>query len=351
MRMRVIAHHHRDARRARRRNGLEGILAQPLRLLDELRREAARLHFGDELEDAERRHEHDPALRHAVEHRRSAVERLAVLDRVDARIHRQLDAGEAFGVRRDAEALPVRFLDDRLDLGPRHLSGLHRLAGHGEGAGRHDLDQVGALLDLLAHGLAHLVGSVRLAVHRREQAPAGRGGGYDLAAQQQPRAGAQLRADRLALREQLAAVAAEVARSRDAAREHGPGCGRLRVGPYIRLVRKLAAGRGRERQAAEVDVGVDQARHDRAPTGVDDAVAIRGHVAVDHLGDDSVADQHGRALARRPSGSVDEAPAHEGEVAHSERRCAIEIRCQRHGAQTFAGGSGGCASLPRLLDG
>ena len=85
-------------------------------------------------------------------------------------------------------------------------------------------------------------------------------------------------------------------------------------------------------------MGVDQARHDRAPTGVDDAVAIRGHVAVDHLGDESVADQHGRALARRPSGSVDEAPAHEGEVTHSERRCAIEIRCQRHVRTDLRGG-------------
>ena len=233
-------------------------------------------------------------------------------------------------MRGDAEALPVRLLDDRLDLGRRHLRGLDGLAGHGERAGRHDLDQVGALLDLLAHGLAHLVGPVGLAVHRREEAAAGRGRRHDLAAQQQARAGAQLRADRAPQGEQLAAVAAEVARSRDAALEHRPRGGRLRVGPHVRLVGELAARRGRQREAAEVDVGVDQARHDRAPAGVDDAVAVGRDGAVGDLGDDPVADQHGRALARRAAGSVDEAPAHEREVALAERRCAIEIRCQRH---------------------
>ena len=229
----------------------------------------------------------------------------------------------------------MRLLDDRLDFRRRHLCGLYRLAGHGECARRHDLDQVRALLDLLAHCLAHLVGAVGLAIHRREEPAAGRGRRDDLAAQHEARPGAQLRPDRPAQGEQLATVAAEVARRRDAALEHRARGGRLSVGPHIRLVGELAARRGRQREAVEVHVGVDQPRHHRAPAGVDDAVAVGGDFPVGDLGDDPVADQHGRALARRPAGSVDHAPAHERKPALADRRRAVEIGCPHHARTTL----------------
>ena len=97
--MRVEAHDHRDAGRARSGHGLARVRAQPRSLVDELRREAAgQLALCDELEHAQRGDEHDPPLGHAVEHSGRAVQRLAVLDRVHAGVDGELDAGQALGM-------------------------------------------------------------------------------------------------------------------------------------------------------------------------------------------------------------------------------------------------------------
>ena len=77
-------------------------------------------------------------------------------------------------------------------------------------------------------------------------------------------------------------------------------------------------------------VGVDQAGHDRAPTGGDDPVAVGGDFAVDDLADDPVADQHGRALARRRAGSVDKTPAHDREISLAHWRRTVEFCCPNH---------------------
>ena len=346
VRVRVEAHDDRDAGCARRGDGRVGILAQALGLLDEHRGEAAGLHLGDEIEDAQRGHERDAPFGHAGQQVGCAVQLLTVLDRVDAGFHREPDAGESLGVGSDAKALPVRLLDDRLELGGRHLRWLHGLARHRQRPRRHDLDQVGALLDLLAHCLAHLVGPVGLAVHVGEEPATGRRGGDDLAAQHEARPGAQLRTDRAAQREQLTAVGAEVARGRDAAGEHRARGIRLTVRAHVRLVRELAARRGREADAAEVDVRVDQSRQDRAARDVDRCESGRHGATVGDRGDHACLDQHARAHARLAAAAVEDTAADQGEPAVARRRSAVEVGRANHSVPPGAHDSAAGSSFP-----
>ena len=192
-------------------------------------------------------------------------------------------AGHALAVRGDAVAHAVRLLDEHAHLVARELRGVGILELDRAGAGRHDLDEVGAVAHLLAHGLADLVGAVGLAVHAGEEAAAGRGRRDDPAAGQDARAVERPVAHRLARLDEQVVVAADVAERRDAhaqqlaedLRDHV----RRRPGPDLlgaRLVGGLAevAGAGRR-----VLVGVDQARHQRAPLDVDHARALGRRLA------------------------------------------------------------------------
>ena len=80
----------------------------------------------------------------------------AVLDAVDPGPDAGADAGVAVGVRRHAQAVAVGLVDDGVQL----LVGVLLAPGGGaerhDAARRRDLDQLGAVLDLVAHGLAHL---------------------------------------------------------------------------------------------------------------------------------------------------------------------------------------------------
>ena len=171
---------------------------------------------GHAVEAAERRHQHLAVARHALEQVGSLVEVHAVLDRVDALLDRDLGAGHALAVRRDAVAHAMRLLDQHAHLLARQLGGIGILELDRAGAGRHHLDEVGAVADLLAHGLADLVGAVGLAVHAGEEAPAGAGGRDDAAAGQHPRPGEGAVAHRLARLDEQIVVAADVAERRDA---------------------------------------------------------------------------------------------------------------------------------------
>ena len=82
-------------------------------------------------------------------------------------------AVKALGVGGYADPQPVGLVDDRVQLLGGHLRRLGILDQHRARAGRHQLDEVGAAAQLLAHRLAHVLGAVGLAVHRGEDAPPG----------------------------------------------------------------------------------------------------------------------------------------------------------------------------------
>ena len=84
----------------------------------------------------------------------------AVLDRVDAGFERRLDPVLSMRVRRDLAAEHVRRIDDRLHLLGEHLliQSAGDVAVHAARCG--ELDDVGALRDLLAHRAAAFVRAV-----------------------------------------------------------------------------------------------------------------------------------------------------------------------------------------------
>ena len=96
------------------------------------------------------------------------MQRQPVLDRVDAGLDREPRSLEPLGMRCDANAQPVRLVDDRLDLLARELRGLGILALHRACARRHELHEVGAAAKLRADRAAHLPRPVGLVVHRPE---------------------------------------------------------------------------------------------------------------------------------------------------------------------------------------
>ena len=99
----------------------------------------------------------------------ASVEEAAVLDGVDAGFNSQLRREVAVGVGSDFSLPLVRFGDDRgqlLGRQLRHVDGI----GLGEHAARGaDLDDVGAPLHLVAHGLAALVGAIADTFNRARQ--------------------------------------------------------------------------------------------------------------------------------------------------------------------------------------
>ena len=171
---------------------------------------------GHAVEAADRRHEHLAVARHALEQIGALVEVHAVLDRVDALLDRDLGARHALAVRGDAVAHAVRLLDEDAHLLARQLRGVGILELDRARAGRHDLDEVGAVAHLLAHRLADLVGAVGLAVHAGEEAAARAGGRDDPAAGEHARAVEGAVAHRLARLDEQVVVAADVAERRDA---------------------------------------------------------------------------------------------------------------------------------------
>ena len=87
-----------------------------------------------------------------------------MLDRVDAGADRDLRPFGAMGMSGRLLAQPVGFVDDGVHLLLRDLRRVH-LVGEGEhAAGGADLDDVGAVLDLEAYGVAELVRAARNAV-------------------------------------------------------------------------------------------------------------------------------------------------------------------------------------------
>ena len=91
---------------------------------------------------------------------RVVVDQEAVLDAVDTGRDRVLDRVGAVRVRGDAQPAPVRLVDDRAQLLIRIMLRARWSRQRHHPARAADLDQLGAVLDLVAHRLADLVDPV-----------------------------------------------------------------------------------------------------------------------------------------------------------------------------------------------
>ena len=286
-------------------------------------------------------------------------------------VDRELGAGQPLGVRGNPVAEPVRLLDERRDLLAGHLRGIRVLELDRARAGRHQLDEVRAVAELLAHGAADVVRAVGLAVHPGEEAPARARRGDDPPAGQQARPAERAEPHRLARLDDRAAEGADVAHGRHPAAQ-GLGevgrddmrgrAGQQRLGALVRL-RQLGL---------DVRMRVDEPRHQRAPLEVDrrGVAGRRVRGARDEL-DPAVADEHRRALARRRAravqqarvgqpegrrarrGSCEEGRQARGHAPHSTSRRrgyaggAVEARCTSAGATRTRARSGalGCPAI------
>ena len=210
-----------------------------------------------------------------------------------ARMHARMP-GVAVRVRRDLEPGAVRFVDDRVELFVGVLLRAREPAVRHHAARRGDLDEAGAVLDLVAHRLAHLGHAVRDALldaqrhdvgpepleHRRVEVAAGRrdrvAGGHEA------RAVDPAVVDRARERdvEQVAAglhEQAEVARGREAREQRRAAvqraAQRAERGVVLHVAALVPAARpaqehvelhvhepGQQRDVAEVDLG-RAARH------------------------------------------------------------------------------------------
>ncbi len=122
---------------------------------------------------------------------RLVIDEKAVLDAVDPGGDSVLDRVGAVGVGGDAQPAAVRLVDDRAQLLVRIVLCAWRTRQRHHSARAADLDQLGAVFDLVAHRLANLVDSVGDAFfnrqfqhvrcergeHRRVKMPAGRRNG------------------------------------------------------------------------------------------------------------------------------------------------------------------------------
>ena len=224
-------------------------------------------------------------------------------------------------MRSDADPEPVRLVDERGELGPGQLGGLGVLADDGACAGRHHLDEVRASPELLADSLAHVVRAVGLAVHRPEDATAGRRRRDDPRAREDARAGEDAELDGLAERDRLVVHAADVPHGGDPRLEE-----RLRalcedVVADLARTRELAVERASRAEARSADVvaqqmdmGVDETGKQRSPGDVDRPVG-RSPGRVADVRDPSVSEGDDDAVARWRAGAVDETCAPEDELA------------------------------------
>ena len=121
-----------------------------------------------------------------------------MLESVRAAGDRRLAAGQPLGVRRQPETHPVRLIGHgrQLRLGQLERIGVLQLVR--AGAGRHDLDEIGACPDLLADRPAHVIRAVGLPVHVAIETAARGSGRDDPAAGQQSGTAERAVAHRLA---------------------------------------------------------------------------------------------------------------------------------------------------------
>ena len=205
------------------------------------------------------------------------VRERAVLDAVDARLDRVEDALERVGVRGDGLEAVVGHLHGSPQLVEPVLDGPGVLGLRREhGAGRHHLDEVGAVRELAPDRPPHLVRPIGHLVHPRVVRDRGGGDGQEAAREEEPRPGDLSAVDGLPDGHLDVVPAADVP-GRGDARGQGPPCRRRgeqrdgSVGAGGRAGRvRLIGGLG------EVDVAVDQPGQQPAAVEVDDGVVGRG---------------------------------------------------------------------------
>ena len=202
-----------------------------------------------------------------------------MLDRAHAGADRALDGFRRIGVGKHVTAKGLRLFDGGRDFVLRELQAVERVPRRGHAAGDEDLDLVCALAELFAHGLAHVAHAVGC-LHQERQRVAALAGRLTC----RPAAGVAVaagHADGASRNEEAWAVngavfdslpyapvrAAGVPDGREATAQHVlEQLGRFRGHEGQRVVLELAHG---EFHDEDVDVAVDEARHQSAAAEVD----------------------------------------------------------------------------------
>ena len=239
-----------------------------------------------------------------------------MLDRGDAGLQAVGDTVATHGVGGRAAAGLARLLDGGAHLVERELGRIGLDARGHDPAGGEDLDDVGAGLELLAHGLARVVGTIGLAA---DQVPAVAARHADaLAGAQHARAGDEPLPDGVAHAQLGVLATAEVAHGGDAGLHRLPGAQRgLDDGQRLGVTLQAGGGIGLATEA-EVHVHVDEAGQEREAVQAQRGAGRRLGGA-HHRADAAVLDDDGAAGHRRRPGAVEQQRAGEDRALHAER--------------------------------
>ena len=218
---------------------------------------------------AEGRHQIGAALGHEAVGGLVAI--AAMLDGAAAGLDRVADALIGMGMSGNMGQVVARDGDGRGDLLRPVLDRIGLLVfRRGDGAGGENLDQVGALGQLLAGGFLHLLGAVGLLIHATVVGRGGGGDGQDFPGAIEPRSFNQPVADGFAHGDLVIVPAAHFARRGDAAHQQAPrrpGCiDRDLAGQRIH---PEPAGVGSVGRHADMDVAVEEAGQQEGPIHVD----------------------------------------------------------------------------------
>ena len=235
-----------------------------------------------------------------------------MLDRIDAGDHGTTDRLGAVGMGGHAEAVVVRSGDHGLDLGDRHLRVVRAAAFVEDAARGHDLDQVGAVLVVLAHRLPGIGRRIDDAVLRagvalqvpaeaiaRIGVPAGRAD--RLARAEDARARHHAAVDRVAQGDRGIFAVAEIAHGGEAGLERAPGVDGAGDGVVGRVHAELVAVGRLAELHGQVGVAIDQAGQAGHAGMIDDAhVGGRDVAGLDRL--DAFVDDDDRGRAEQFAG-------------------------------------------------
>ena len=293
--------------------------------------EAATAHQLGEADGEElARHEEGAELDHALDGH--GVHSVAVVDDVDAGIERHVDGLAVGDVAAHQHAALVRRLDPRRDLLRSHF-GLLARGDRAVPARDEHLDDLGALLDLLAHGEPEAVGTVGTVD--------GAAGAHVPVPREALVTGVARRADVTAARHQSGAGEHTLGDGRLHGRVDGEGCpcadrpgepapqqqfevmGRPHGLQRRRLFEPEGGRLGAELVIGGVEVAAHHARHHRAPTQIHDPVVRTGlhGRAGPHHGDAAVLDHHGGAGAGtvgiKDGGVAQDQPGHGDQISRA----------------------------------
>ena len=241
------------------------------------------------------------------------VDHVAVLDGARAGADGALDGLGGIGVDQDVGVGAPGLVDGGGELVVRILKLIDGIGGRGHPAAGHDLDLVGAEADLVAHRLAHLgdtvgdsaqaadqvdAGARRSEIGRRPGIAVSAGLADGASADEQPGPGEQALLDGLAMtRVGAGGIANRGEAAHQDVAQHVPRDRRLERRQDLWIGRNAPAHGGHH----DMDVAVDEARHEGPPAQVDDPGPGRVDDALAEFGDVSAPDQE---LVSRSQGAV-----------------------------------------------